>query len=339
MATKIQLTPAELKAQAAEMRALNEEYTSLFSSFSSELKSVNGNWSTNLANNFVGKISVAQNSFKMISIELANGAKVADNCANTFTTVDAELAKVYPSSSGGRAVSVNASANAVPQKPTPDELADLLSGDWIDKEFPNLPQSAREHLKKVLELIGEKLYGDDITDINSILAEVARGDYVEALKEAAKMIYCGKPGFFANLDGEFYINSVFGMLEEYGDYCKDPSLINLLNIGWSGTVGSVLETVSDKSWGFVKYIPGISEWYEKHGATDGASAFNVMYRESMRAIFGDDMAEYCGSYYEKNGGLFGGLVNGFKEIGGYIGEKSGGIVEVWKSGWNSIFGG
>lgn len=100
MADMIKLTPEELQAQAAEMKALEKEYTSLFSNVSSELGKVNSNWSPNLANNFTGKIRSAQNRFMYITEELNNGAKVADSCAITFQSVDSELAKIYSTDTG-----------------------------------------------------------------------------------------------------------------------------------------------------------------------------------------------------------------------------------------------
>ena len=60
---KISLTPEELKNQAAQMAALNEEYENIFTSVASELNLINGNWSANLANNFAGKIKKNQMYF------------------------------------------------------------------------------------------------------------------------------------------------------------------------------------------------------------------------------------------------------------------------------------
>lgn len=94
MATKIQLTPGELQAQATEMQNLESEYSALFAGVSSNLKSLNRNWSANLSNNFEGKINSAQKSFTLITQELMKGAKVANTCAVTFESVDSELAKL-----------------------------------------------------------------------------------------------------------------------------------------------------------------------------------------------------------------------------------------------------
>ena len=60
MAGKVQLTPAQLLAQSQEMLSLQKDYESLFQETSTLLNQINGNWSANLANNFLGKITSAQ---------------------------------------------------------------------------------------------------------------------------------------------------------------------------------------------------------------------------------------------------------------------------------------
>ena len=94
MAAKILLTPDELKEQAAEMDALRAEYESLFANVSGELRKANGNWSTNMAGNFAGKINSATKSFRNINDLLENGANVAKSCAVSFESIDSELSKL-----------------------------------------------------------------------------------------------------------------------------------------------------------------------------------------------------------------------------------------------------
>ena len=91
----IKITPTELLAQASEMNALQEQYLDLFGNVNSELNKVNSNWSTNLAHNFCRKITGSSQTFLQITRELANGAKVAKSSAETFETVDSQLAKLY----------------------------------------------------------------------------------------------------------------------------------------------------------------------------------------------------------------------------------------------------
>lgn len=336
MAEKIKITPEELKSQAVEMKNLESDFSILFSGVTSDLKKVNTNWSPNLSHNFEGKINSAQNSFTQITQELMNGAKVADTCAVTFQSVDSELSKLYC-----------ADGNEKTNIQTVAEVMEWLDGEWIDEQLAGLPLWMRESIKEALSDASKEFFGKTINESYDITQKILEGDYLGALKDATEALYGAYNeskkidlNFFEKLGPKFYINSVFGMVEEYIEYAKDPSLQNLLSIGWSGTVGSVFETVGDAAWDVVKYIPGVSDWYEEHGANDMGGAFNVMYTEAVRFIWGDDMADYCGSYYADNGGLFDGLVNGFKEIKQAVDdscERHGGIMGVWLNGWNSMF--
>ncbi len=225
------------------------------------------------------------------------------------------------------------------KKSSSPTISDFLNGDWIDHYFPNCPLWLRESLKEGISDIAEGFFGEEIGSFGEIASKVLDGDYLGALKEVTEKIY-KEDGFFNSLGPKFFINSVFGMVEQTNEFLEDPSLENFLSIGWSGTVGSALETTGDAAWGVVKFIPGVSDWYEAHGATDMESAFNTAYTEWARTIFGDDMAEYCGSYYANHGGLFGGLWYGFGEIKKEVSasvKKHGGWIGCWCSGWNSIF--
>lgn len=94
MAGTIKLTPAQLMAQADEMRSLEQDYEALFKGVTNELNSINGNWSRNLAHNFEGKITSAQRAFSHITSLLNKGATAAANSAKTFETVDSQLSKM-----------------------------------------------------------------------------------------------------------------------------------------------------------------------------------------------------------------------------------------------------
>ena len=94
MAGEIKITPELLNNQAILLSSLQEEYESLFSSVSSDLNRMNGNWSSLLANNFSGKINSAQKSFSNVVSMLEAGAKAATESANTMQSVDQALAKM-----------------------------------------------------------------------------------------------------------------------------------------------------------------------------------------------------------------------------------------------------
>ena len=317
MGDRIQLTPSELRSQAAEMKSLQEDYAALFSDVTSELSKVNANWSTNLAHNFGGKITSSQKSFSQITEELKNGAKVADTCAVTFESVDSQLSKMY-------------CADEAKQYPT------MLDSDKYD----SLPMWIREWAKKA----DKKLYGkNDKLTVLKVYDAIQDGDYAKAFESLGKGFVkaYGKANGVDNYLVSYILTASKGTASAYQEYAKEPSLTNALNCFWESTIGGMLNTAADEAYDVVSLIPGISDWYEAHGAEDGGDMFNVAYTEWTRAIFGDDIADSVSTYYADNGGLFKGLVNGMGEIGNEIKKSSdehGGIVGLWLSGWNSIFG-
>jgi hypothetical protein len=92
MTKAVQLTPSDLRAQAAEMAALRSSYEALFASVSSILSSSNDSWSPNLAHNFAGKITSAQKGFSGITDVLLWGQNAANSSAEGFESIDSALA-------------------------------------------------------------------------------------------------------------------------------------------------------------------------------------------------------------------------------------------------------
>lgn len=97
----IKITPEELKGQAAQMTSLQSQYESLFRSVTSELRGMNQNWSSLLANNFMGKINSAGKGFSVIESILQTGASAALQSARTLESVDEALAKMNLDGVGG----------------------------------------------------------------------------------------------------------------------------------------------------------------------------------------------------------------------------------------------
>ena len=84
MATDIRLSPELLMAQSSEMNKLATEYGTIFTQAKNVLHGMNECWSTNIASNFVSKITLAQNSFSSIVNMLNDGAQAANYAAKTF---------------------------------------------------------------------------------------------------------------------------------------------------------------------------------------------------------------------------------------------------------------
>lgn len=223
------------------------------------------------------------------------------------------------------------------------KLMKWLDGDWIDDIYQDLPIWKREWLKKMLSYIKGKVLKGKFDDAYDIVQKALEGDFNGAVKKLtktfSKILTPGKMSYFEKLGLDFVLNSVFGAAEDYQEYLKNPTAENLLNVGWTSTVGSVLKTTGDAAWKVVKLIPGISDWYESQGVEDMGDAFNTIYSESVRAILGDDVADGVESYYAENGGLFRGLIKGFGEIKKEVDnacKEDEGFFKMWLNGWNSI---
>lgn len=332
MSEKIKLTPSELQGQATEMKSLESEYSSLFGSVSSELNKVNLNWSANLAHNFKGKINSSNKSFTQITQELMNGAKVADTCAVTFESVDSQLAKVYSEDFSKKVSEVGESQAAA-------DVMSWLKGDWIDEAFADKPLWFRENLKESLKDIYKDTFGSDLVAAYDATQKLLKGDVIGALKKCANELFKGET-YFGKIETKFYVNMVLDGVEGYWKFVEEPNFENLLQIGWNIGPKPVFETTGNAAWDIVKLIPGVSDWYEQHGATDMGSAFNVAYTEWTRVFFGDNVANEVSTYYADNGGLFPGIYNAGKFIVDEVKkscDQHGGIFGVWQSGWNSIF--
>ncbi len=172
MANKIELTPSELHAQASEMRALEQEYESLFASVTSELGSINRNWSAKLANNFKGKITSTQKTFSQLTEDLMNGAKAADTCAVTFETVDSQLAKMYCDNA-----TTDNKGTAIISEQDIQDVKDALN--WIDEHYNYLPGSVRAVMKDT----AKKLFKSGVTAYE-IVNKLAKGEYWDAVWKA-----------------------------------------------------------------------------------------------------------------------------------------------------------
>lgn len=170
MAGKIQLTPAELTAQSAELSSLREEFSALFQSIHSELTAANSNWSAALANNFASKITAAQESFSKITEFLGTGAAAAQASADAFSTVDAELAKLSGVTDGTESTTGGTSDSFWGKqweqlKNEWNNTADVYQ--WFEEHYNELPEWLRKDIEKgggryttSIKILGDFLTGD-----------------------------------------------------------------------------------------------------------------------------------------------------------------------------------
>ena len=186
MSERIKITPAELQAQAVEMKSLEGEFSTLFSGVSSDLKKVNTNWSPNLSHNFEGKINSAQNSFTQITQELMNGAKVADTCAVTFHSIDSELSKLYCSDADVSAKSANSFWDIVKEEISGIPEDARTAGEvlaWIEKQVGKLPDWLTSGVENFWDLLipadCEQLKDDldNLKDAYEITSDILQGEF------------------------------------------------------------------------------------------------------------------------------------------------------------------
>lgn len=180
MAAKILLTPDELKAQAAEMDALRAEYESLFANVSGELRKANGNWSTNMAGNFAGKINSATKSFRNINDLLENGANAANSCAVSFASVDSELSKLcLGETSFAKSMKKALASDSFDAEETIYGIKKAM--DYIDETYENLSESEKKILKNRVKYLLSLVKLDDAIDIYEIIDLILEKDYYSAV--------------------------------------------------------------------------------------------------------------------------------------------------------------
>lgn len=182
MAAKILLTPDELKAQAAEMDALRAEYESLFANVSGELRKANGNWSTNMAGNFAGKINSATKSFSNINDLLENGANAAKSCAVSFESIDSELSKLCKGETSFADNMKNAlSATGSDLKASVEDVNKVM--DYIDEKFENLTDAEKKVLKDIFGRITKDTPLKDLDAVYKIIDEARKGNMTGSVCE------------------------------------------------------------------------------------------------------------------------------------------------------------
>lgn len=288
MSEKIKLTPSELQAQAAEMKSLESEYSSLFGGVSSELDKVNSNWSANLSHNFGGKINSTNKSFTQITQELMNGAKVADTCAVTFESVDSQLAKLYCDDNSSKAKN-NDSASDI------QTISDVM--DWIDEYYSDLPDYAKQLIKSACK----KMFGNGVSAYE-IVKKMKDGDVFgviwESVGAVAPSTFDWKNGGAISWTGlKLKAVSTVGKLvtdpdgyiqkndEKYQDMMMDD-LKNgdILGFVWDGA-GSLVQTVGKGTVDATcKLISGTIDSYTEH-LTEALFGYGVSWSQMNAMMY------------------------------------------------------
>ncbi len=196
MSETIKLSPEMLISQAAQLSTLSNDFNNLFDSVVSELNTINGNWSKNLANNFAGKIVSAQNGFRSVVDALNNGSEAARICAESFENIDDVLAKMMSgggsnSSAGATITGGNAISGSVDIiEAVKNELGKIpeqikTAGEalkYLEDKYGELPEEAKviidavvpKGLKTAYQITSDLLQGEfDLDNVMSAIKYVA----------------------------------------------------------------------------------------------------------------------------------------------------------------------
>ena len=184
---EIKLSSEELKSQAAKMISMQQQYDDFFKSTVGELNNLNGNWSSLLANNFIGKITSAQKSFSNISKMLEQGAQAANQSALTFESVDKMLAKL---DLGEKLGDIPKSSIVKSAKDAVDILKKI--NRWMEKWESTLSEGQKALLnpvkKKILDATTKDTFLDGIDDAYTIWSEIADGKFGDAFLDTIDTI-------------------------------------------------------------------------------------------------------------------------------------------------------
>lgn len=281
MATKIQLTPAELQTQAKEMNDLKNEFASLFKGVTSELKNINSNWSPNLANNFSTKITSAQKTFENVVEMLANGATVANNCAVSFASVDSELSKIF--NGAGEAAKTFWNEFVDRLKETPEHIksiGELL--DWLEDKYGKLPDKIKEYIKEACP--------DNLEEAYKLASDLLQGDlsmenvysvikYVVDDKSKSTVIIGTFKWYFKNYDricekdAKLQEAITREILEGDLEGALGEALAGTIDGVFGGTIdaaGFILGGLTD---GFVDTVPFLNDFIRKYNNGESAGDY------------------------------------------------------------------
>ena len=350
MASKIQLTPAELLAQSQEMLALQKEFEDLFKNTGTILGQVNSNWSEVLANNFMGKLQSAQKAFSQITSMLGQGGNLAATSAHTFESMDDLLAKnvaggLLQDVAGKMSEVVTNAINGVTGKAgglfddlgnlMKDEWENLKEGwketgnflEWLGGKYSDIPGPIRNKIEGILgsqltaagSITYDIITGDVSWDTaEDFLSEIMENPYVDAVK-----------GTFEYVFGGGIIEQQAAYDEASMQYFEEGNVV----AGATIATGSFLDTIGlgvidvggGLVTGFVEGLPGFGLLQDALGfdlsdswnnlMDDAHEGFSNMIESAGEHIaeFEEDVKDFVGDVYEGAKDFVGDVYDGAKE--------------------------
>ena len=336
MADILEISPELLLQQSQQMQQLKLSYEALMEKMLADITGINGSWSQLLANNFTAKIADAQKSFSGVTAMLQNGADAATMAATTLSQGDTTLATRLVGSFMApqgilTPIVVKGAEYAYEQiqdgyqflKGKVEAARAEMSASqraWFDLIFDKTLKAVGGDMAKALKITSK------VTD------KVLEGDYLGALKtlgeydfkETAKEYITAAGVVLSKNEQAAYINYGLNLIKDVAEgtveiFTEGPSLENLGKLAWNLTGQPVLDTAGDYIYKAVMLVPGVSEYYDAHGAKDIGDMANIALTELYGMLSPNpEMKEYASTYYEEQGGLWEGLWNGGKEIVSFV---------------------
>lgn len=260
----IKLTPQELRTQSQALEQISEQYRSVLRNTDRVLKRVNSNWSYRLANNFATKIhSVSKASENLVTM-LAQSAEAARSASESFTTVDAQLAKYI----GGETGEKSGQTNVVNQE---EEKDSTQKDKWYTKFFDFFGSFGIIGATTEFILNGT-VGGDEITTGKSLL------DLIGNVAKTGAKIFDGKEfhlfGLNSTVDAIGFRKNLAMQLEKF----KINSSNNSVNLTGAEKAANNISAVA--KWGGVA-LTGVSKFIGNYEEYNGDYKNWRMYLETI----------------------------------------------------------
>ncbi len=190
----IQIEAKELLAQSSKIQSVSDEYQKILKDVNIILEKVNSDWSSNMSNSFVSKIKKVTNMSNEL-VNLLNGSsKAAKYAAESFESLDGQLAKLTGdsseiSASGGSVIGVSRTFGENSAtfwellkekfKDIPDGFKDAQEAmAFLEKMYGKLPDSFKEIVGK---LVPENLALSIQLTNNLIQGKLSKGDLFDVI--------------------------------------------------------------------------------------------------------------------------------------------------------------
>ena len=198
------------------MDAIVNDMTQLFSSVTSELRLINSNWSSNLSNNFAGKITSTKKTFSELLDTISEGSAIAKTSARSFESIDSALSNAF---SDIVTTATNAFNNIIENIKEPGLDVENCCKKVSDAEYARLCKLAYDAIKKddPTEAFWKLLQNDDYLPDN---------DPIKNIKLGQIDVYDSCTGFSAFVinDGDTAIVIFVGTNGDIGDFVSDAEL-------------------------------------------------------------------------------------------------------------------